>query len=318
MSSKRTNALSALKDELMRKKQALTKPPDSSGSSSSSSSCVNPQITDQLDQLRKVNSSKTGLFMDFHTKVSTMQKPTPLELAKKARKDARYEEELALIASRESLERKAKLYEEKLQQMTRALEQGQQCDTPDLTETDDSVIDFQAKAIDMLRNPQDYQDNLDRNSPCVSSDSSDENDDGTEKGWTEYVDSFGRTRKCLKSEIAHLKRLDREITDQPSYDHLITVDKRGTRAEVPPPGYTGSYTGNSSTPTESTGQPNEYRRPGYDKDFVRYRDILGDEVRDHGVGYFALSGDEEKRKRQLDYLASLRSDTTNQKKSKTS
>jgi hypothetical protein len=180
-----------------------------------------------------------------------------------------------LKKSRESLERKTKQYEE-LYQKAR-----QGCFGNDSSDEEDHesgcLINFVEKA------------HLHRFQESVNVDDDDE---------VEFTDAFGRTRKCLRKDLPNLQKLDqeakqsvqeklsREIQDQEDDDDMI--------GPMPP--------------SEMELPPTELKAS------VRYTDLAQDEVRDHGVGFFKFSTNEDERRAQREMLDNLRKETMQQRK----
>ncbi|CAL8139266.1 unnamed protein product [Orchesella dallaii] len=194
------------------------------------------------------------------------------------------EEEKNLEKSKSSLEAKARLYD-KMQ--SAALVLGD-VDGDDDDEEDggrggavkqlysNSLVNFQQKAVDEIKER--------RNQQQVESvkkkfEEAYPIDDGE---WEEFTDGLGRTRKCLKADL-------------PSF-----LEREEERLAMPEnPGICLSATADDRL--------REIKREKWEleaellaaKDKVHYQDILYDEVRTHGVGFYAFDKDEAKRAEQM-------------------
>ncbi|XP_076294790.1 coiled-coil domain-containing protein 174 [Lasioglossum baleicum] len=137
-----------------------------------------------------------------------------------------------------------------------------------------------------------------------NSDKEDNNESfGNEDDWVEYEDCFGRTRKCLREDLAIMQEKDNLFKQQ-------IVNKKGidpkTKDNV------------VSTPVQEEKEPEievmrrkweEQMQKLADKSNIHYQDVLFDEARAHGVGYYAFSQDEEERIKQQENLINLRKET---------
>lgn len=158
------------------------------------------------------------------------------------------------------------------------------------------LVDFTSKdeSEDEVYREEDYNDS-----------NSDPEDD-----WVEYQDCFGRTRKCLRKDLPKMREKDevvkREITKEPQQEEF--------RAEAEP-----------SAPIipEVEKEPEiEIMRKKWeeqmarlaDKTDIHYQDVLFDEARAHGVGYYAFSQNDEERAKQQAELAKLRKETEQKQK----
>lgn len=118
--------------------------------------------------------------------------------------------------------------------------------------------------------------------------------------WVEYTDSLGRSRRCMRKELASLVEMDQQLAGnkRPKFSdseeggnlELLSADMRRElerqkwekEAEVEVSGPTGP---------------------------VHYANVQFNEVRDHGVGFFGFATDEDTRQKQLDALKELRAQT---------
>ncbi|XP_012234361.1 coiled-coil domain-containing protein 174 [Linepithema humile] len=123
-----------------------------------------------------------------------------------------------------------------------------------------------------------------------------------DENWVEYKDCFGRTRKCLREDLPHMQKKDELIKQE--------IMKGKTDED-------GEEENKEQYPIQEKEPEIEIMRRKWeeqtqklaDKVDIHYQDILFDEARTHGVGYYAFSQDEEERAKQQENLASLRKET---------
>lgn len=128
-----------------------------------------------------------------------------------------------------------------------------------------------------------------------------------EENWVEYQDCFGRTRKCLREDLPHMQKKDDLIKHE--------IMKRNTDED-------GEEENKEQYPIQEKEPEIEIMRRKWeeqteklaDKADIHYQDILFDEARTHGVGYYAFSQDEEERVKQQENLATLRKETERRQK----
>ncbi|XP_060524006.1 coiled-coil domain-containing protein 174 [Cylas formicarius] len=140
--------------------------------------------------------------------------------------------------------------------------------------------------------------------------------------WVEYVDCLGRSRKCLRKDLEYLKSKDAELK-------VIAEERKQSRPvekeiENVVDVSLDTDLGNNMEPKESELISGDMRRDMLRRQWekeedelmnrtnVHYQNVLFNEARTHGVGYYAFSKDEEKRERQLEALKSLRKETERQ------
>lgn len=159
-------------------------------------------------------------------------------------------------------------------------------------------------------------------SSSISSDSADDDDLPPDEQWVEYTDCVGRTRKCLRKDLEFFKKKDTELAREPEPTEEDAVDDR--RSETPErerkPKVTGpSYSHpnvNFPLPTDRESQLAEMRKHWEEKevlnanrDDIHYQDVLFDEARTHGVGYYQFAPDEKQRAKQMEQLQAERERT---------
>ncbi|KAG5319985.1 CC174 protein, partial [Pseudoatta argentina] len=119
-----------------------------------------------------------------------------------------------------------------------------------------------------------------------------------EENWVEYQDCFGRTRKCLREDLPHMQKKDELIKHEIMKKH-IDEDKEEDKEQYP--------VQEKEPEIEIMRRKwEEQTRKLVDKVDIHYQDILFDEARTHGVGYYAFSQDEEERTKQQENLVNLR------------
>ncbi|XP_015435998.1 PREDICTED: coiled-coil domain-containing protein 174 [Dufourea novaeangliae] len=134
----------------------------------------------------------------------------------------------------------------------------------------------------------------------------DKDDDASlknEDDWVEYEDCFGRTRKCLREDLPLMQEKDNLIKQQ-------IINKKGIDPKT--------NDNIEQTFVEEEKEPEieimrrkweEQTKKLIDKVDIHYQDVLFDEARAHGVGYYAFSQDEEERTKQQENLSNLRKET---------
>ncbi|XP_043482404.1 coiled-coil domain-containing protein 174 [Leptopilina heterotoma] len=124
----------------------------------------------------------------------------------------------------------------------------------------------------------------------------------SDDNFVEYKDCFGRTRKCLREDLPKMQDKDNLLKQQISKEPIV---------EKPPPEV-------EIQPEAPQLEPEiEIMRKKWEeqtnrltnKDNIYYQDVLFDEARTHGVGYYNFSIDEEQRAKQQQNLEKLRKET---------
>ncbi len=124
--------------------------------------------------------------------------------------------------------------------------------------------------------------------------------------WVEYTDSLGRTRTCMKKDLEELKRRDRELS--------VDVAGRGEGHEG-----RGGRVGEVGEDMDllSEDMRRELLRQKWEKEEeenlkkrnVHYQDVLFDEARTHGAGFYRFSKDEATRAGEQEELERLHKET---------
>ncbi|KAK4883559.1 hypothetical protein RN001_006878 [Aquatica leii] len=276
--------------------------------SKSSLLSLKAEILRKQDELSKVK-------LQNETKKVIKKKVTPLEVKNKGLEqrelnDINHEEENLFKKSRAALEAKARLYERlsrrvnftdaEIERNRRFLVRfDRKSKVSDLPPEDDCEMDFN-------RYPESEEEQYfsDEYEPPKNPD----------EEWVEYIDCLGRTRKCMRKDLDFLKTKDAEL--------LAAVDKDENKAEQI--SRTGSCVReiNENKVTESSellssDMRRELLRQQWEKEEeelrmkndLHYQDILFNEARTHGVGYYGFSKDEEERFKQQEALKNLRQET---------
>nr|XP_033329600.1 coiled-coil domain-containing protein 174 [Megalopta genalis] len=126
---------------------------------------------------------------------------------------------------------------------------------------------------------------------------------GNEDDWVEYEDCFGRTRKCLREDLSVMQEKDNLIKQQ-------IVNKKGIDSKIKDNIIHTTVTEEKEPEIEIMRRKwEEQMQKLTDKSNIHYQDVLFDEARAHGVGYYAFSQDEEERIKQQENLFNLRKET---------
>ncbi|ELW46967.1 coiled-coil domain-containing protein 174 [Tupaia chinensis] len=218
-------------------------------------------------------------------------------VSNRAEKDAeqKIEEQKTLDKAREKLEEKAKLYEK----MTKG-------DFIDEEVEDMYLVDFTQKIIDRRREMQALGANRDSHQ---AGERDDEEESLSEKDipppqdpseeWVDYVDSLGRSRRCMRKDLPDLLEMDKNLQGRlfVSPANEKTLLSEDMRKEL-------------QRQQWEDEEREALRRPVGP---VHYEDIRENEARQLGVGYFAFAQDKELRNKQMKTLEMLREQTTDQR-----
>ncbi|KAK6474095.1 coiled-coil domain-containing protein 174-like [Huso huso] len=184
------------------------------------------------------------------------------------------EEENTLDKSKQKLEEKARLYE----QMTKG-------DLPD-EEPQRTLVDQewseclhkQGSAFLNIFTPSLHSENPDQE-------------------WVDYIDSLGRSRRCMKKDLPELLKMDKNLHVKRQEDKGKTLLSEDMRREL------------QRQQWEEEEEAALKRPIGP----LHYEDIREREARELGVGYFAFAQDEALRFKQRETLDMLRDQTTEQR-----
>lgn len=256
------------------------------------------ELLRKQQELKTSKSGKSGLVKS--AKKSDLLKARSKEHGKNLGVDTRSqkdrlqaaEEEKNLEKSKSVLEAKAKLYE-KMQAGALLFDNDDEGGENEASKLfSQSLVNFQQKAIDEIRERKDHLENKRKFEDDVQRRSEEPEYSVDEDEWTEFTDALGRTRKCLK-------------TDLPSF---IESDDKLTRPENPGVCLSAS----------ADDRLREMKREKWEletellaaKDKVHYQDVLYDEVRTHGTGYYKFDKDDSVRAQQMRELKKLSEQTT--------
>ncbi|XP_058451477.1 coiled-coil domain-containing protein 174 [Malaya genurostris] len=137
------------------------------------------------------------------------------------------------------------------------------------------------------------------------------------RDWVEFVDFLGRSRKCRREELDDCIRKDKELARTTGERE----DGEGEHEEdgeiigpMPSVAITEDTIGDRFR--EMRQQWAKQDAENLEKESVTYQDVLFDEARQHGVGYYAFSTDREERTRQQHELDAIREATIDAQKEK--
>ncbi|CAK6955613.1 coiled-coil domain-containing protein 174 [Scomber scombrus] len=205
----------------------------------------------------------------------------------RAEKDAEQlsEEQKSIDTAKRRLEEKAKLYE----QMTKG-------DFPDEETEGLFLVDFTQKIIDKKREAV-AQKEMEREDEERGSSSPVPAPQTPDEEWVDFVDSLGRSRRCMKKDLPDYKKMDQDFKGKGKASAEKTLLSEDMRREL---------------------QRQEWEREEEEAmkkpvGPIHYEDIRGQEARELGVGYYAFAQDEEQRRKQRDTLDMLRDQTTDQR-----
>ncbi|XP_053325265.1 coiled-coil domain-containing protein 174 isoform X2 [Spea bombifrons] len=208
----------------------------------------------------------------------------------RAEKDVeeKIEEENTLEKSKQKLEEKAQLYEK----MTKG-------DFPDEETEELYLVDFAQKIIEKRKEVR---------ALCVEAKKNKKDEDEVSdlpipapqdpsEEWVDYVDSLGRSRRCMKKDLPALLKMDKELQGKRPQEEEKTLLSEDMRREM-------------QRKQWEKEEEEAMKRP---MGPMHYQDIQENEARQLGVGYFAFARDEEARRKQMDTLNMLRDQTEDQR-----
>lgn len=240
----------------------------------------------------------------------------PKANAEKTENDKRADEDHEMLAkSKRVLEAKAKLYD-------RMTSSG---GSLKLNADDTCLVRFNQKKQDDRRP---IESSSESESESESEDHRGDSDHDDDDKWTEYTDCLGRTRKCLKEDLEFFKKKDLDLvdatknrvaqpeeTDEKEAKEPWFVDTKGiSSADLPlyqptNDDDTMSMLSKSSKMEEMRVQWGQKEQENLHRDQIHYQDVLFDEARTHGVGYYAFSVDAIEREKQQKVLEQEREKT---------
>lgn len=160
-----------------------------------------------------------------------------------------------------------------------------------------------------------YSNSSSDSSPPISDDDDNLPED---EQWVEYTDCLGRTRKCLKKDLEFFKKKDHDLKRTEVIEEGERTSPSPDRERKVP----GLSTSMSTLPSIDDGSNLEEMRKNWEtkaaenaeRDEIHYQDVLFDEARSHGVGYYQFSQDEKQRAMQQEQLATERESTVQAQK----
>ncbi|GLH05444.1 uncharacterized protein GBIM_11045 [Gryllus bimaculatus] len=260
------------------------------------------ELSRKQEEVNKAKTEAQASFIHPVPRQKKEQEPHPKLVKDVSEEDSekRHEDEELHRKSRATLEAKTRLYDKLMQASS-------------LRDDDDNeyLVNFEQKALEnenaekQVRDEDKEEDDIQHNSDEYGSASD------SEEEWVDYTDCLGRTRRCLKCDLEFVKDKDIQLATSLGF----CVDKKGDED-----GGKQETTGPLKPDLMSNDMRREQLRQKWeeqeellkDKKDIHYQDVLFDEARSHGVGYFAFAQDEEERRRQQEALAKLREDTHRQ------
>ncbi|XP_065363090.1 coiled-coil domain-containing protein 174 [Calliphora vicina] len=306
------SSLLSLKAELLRKQAEVNKAKvaQSSTSNKEQEYTSHKQINKPTDEYDDTIS---------HKKKDKKKRSKEIEKNKEAT-TYEHEDSLMLEKSQKVLEAKAKFYE-RMQKTGGKLNSDDNC----LVMFNKKQQEVRQDVIHTLETPYSSSDDN-------SDDDDSDHPDDPEDHWVEYTDCLGRTRTCLKRDLTEAKRKDEQLAasmperlDQSKANWMIdTVGDKTLQDEeednddmigpMPPQSVFGDGLSTMSKLEEQKANWERKEQENLDKADVHYQDVFFDEARQHGVGYYAFSTDEEERKKQQKELEKARQQTVEEQK----
>ncbi|XP_047390434.1 coiled-coil domain-containing protein 174 [Sciurus carolinensis] len=219
-------------------------------------------------------------------------------VSNRAEKDAeqKAEEQKTLDKAREKLEEKAKLYEK----MTKGDFIEEEVEEMYLVDFTQKIIDRrkEMEALGATREARKAAERDEEEEERLSERDIPPPQDPSEE-WVDYVDSLGRSRRCMRKDLPDLLEMDKNLQGRlfisPANEKsLLSEDMRKELQRQ---------------------QWEEEEREALQRPLgpVHYEDIRENEARQLGVGYFAFARDQELRNKQMKTLEMLREQTTDQR-----
>lgn len=287
--------LLSLKAELLRKQEEVNK-------------IKKPQKID----LFAAHNPKRISAASSHRSDKKKNETPPKSNAEKTANEKQAAEDFEMLAkSKKVLEAKAKLYDK----MTNS--------GGSLNSDDTCLVRFNKKKQDERSHPVESSDS--ESDVSEQSHHTDPDDDQ----WTEYTDCFGRTRKCHKDDLEFFKKKDRDLADvaksrteqsverEPPKQPWFVDTKGISSGDLPlyQPSAAAvdddamSLMSKSSKMEEMRQQWEHKELDNLNRDQIHYQDVLFDEARTHGVGYYSFSTDTTERLKQQKVLEEEREKT---------
>ncbi|XP_052119845.1 LOW QUALITY PROTEIN: coiled-coil domain-containing protein 174 [Frankliniella occidentalis] len=140
-----------------------------------------------------------------------------------------------------------------------------------------------------------------------------------EDDWVDFTDSLGRTRRCLRRDLSRFRELDDRLFKSLEPKSPPEAKDVPSPNSLPPAGYPA---GCAAPDLLSDDMRREQQRLKWEeeeeklrsKSEIHYQDVLFDEARSHGVGFFAFARDEAVRRTQQEDMRKLRKETESKQK----
>ena len=196
-----------------------------------------------------------------------------------------------LARSQQALLAKAKLYDRMqgrgLQERPDHEEAGEGC-----------LVDFEQKAIDRIH--------AGAGAEAHAHAAVDEGGEGGDDDWVDYVDAFGRDRRCLRRDLAGILKAEHAAAP------AARAGAGGVSGAGAPPGMPEMLSADMRMAMERE----QWERDALEEmqrrapvQPVHFQGVIPNEIRQLGTGYYRFSTDEEERAKQMDKLNAIRDET---------
>lgn len=125
----------------------------------------------------------------------------------------------------------------------------------------------------------------------------------------DYTDIFGRSRKITRRELRRVKEQDEQLTEiaesrdqQQARDSSISSSSGEVSEEEIGPDIGLAF-------LDQKKQWEKQEELNKERTSLHYQDVLFDEARQHGVGFYEFSTDHEEREKQQEALTKIREET---------
>lgn len=222
-----------------------------------------------------------------------------------------------LAKSKRILEAKAKLYEK----MT---------NSGGCMNTDDTcLVQFNRKKQSASQSIHLDSDDSESDDADVTENHFNDDSDQFDSKWIEYTDCLGRTRKCLREDLDFFKSKDRELAAAADHRNNRSDEKEAAPWFIDTKGIsstdlplckstndddTMSMISKSSKMEEMRLQWENKEQDNLNREQIHYQDVLFDEARTHGVGYYDFSTNTDERRKQQKILEEERDKTLDQQR----
>ncbi|XP_042195736.1 coiled-coil domain-containing protein 174 [Callorhinchus milii] len=200
------------------------------------------------------------------------------------------EEQQTLDKSKQKLEEKAKLYE----QMTKGNFPDEETESMYLVDFTQKIFDKQ-KELRAVSERKAAENKKDEDTTTPESEIPPPQNPDEE--WVDYVDSLGRSRRCMKKDMTALLAMDIELKGSRHKTEEKTLLSKDMRRELQREEWEKEEEEALSRPVGP----------------LHYEDIREQEAREMGVGYYAFAREESVRKKQIETLDMLREQTMDQR-----